>query len=84
MQSVEVEPLKTTILYRPGESWGIDEIENICDGLNSPVIHLLSKCPEYIVIFGHYTNRRIRKFCKREFNSTRAIGKEELPFRLEK
>lgn len=73
--------MEYTVLYRENGAWHRVEITRLVAGLDTTVSNL-ELCPEYLVLFGHYTKEKaLRALLGGEaFTATQIVGSKELPF----
>lgn len=71
--------LKTTVLFRNGGTWPSLEIDRLGNKL---VVSGHPKCPEYLLVSGHYTKDEILEalWGGRSFTVSQVVGVESLPF----
>ncbi len=73
--------LKTTVLHRPGGVWHNQEVSLLVSGLVTEVSQL-KRCPEYLIIWGHYTKEQTLAAIGGgvAYTATQMNGVDSLPF----
>lgn len=81
---IQTKDLKTTVLFRKGGKWSVDEVNRLINAFETGVWWNKSEYPEYLIVEGHYPDEAIPKALGEvpEYTVTDVIGieSEALPF----